>query len=919
MESDHNIFNYLIKTTRSVPMVFGGLHGYCFYCIVQNKDKTPEGKKTMATDKKERLHFLYTQNGFGLDRQQDLTEKDLMKWTHRFTENKLQALYDLGFLQKPLWLDAAGSFLYRLTDAFQKNLTRQPDLELRRHRISIEPDEDTVEDLFTSVPFAPGSEYVDREWIRAQFSALLDIYKKEIKSYDGTVSLYLADKSQKLKVPERIFFHLVENTEPEYPFAFLATYSTKVKGNRIEHKPLQYALTEYKGNRNKLLDLLSCLNKAAAVSPMIDHFVKSGEMFHPLRLKTEEAYTFLKDVPKIEESGIICRVPNWWKKKASSVSMQLKLGEKKPSMFGLEGLVSIQPELIVDGVLLSEKDVRQLLSMTEGLAYLKGKWIEVDHERLKAILDAMEGRKGEISLLEAIRMQMKTEEPDDDPDDQFVISNGKWLAKLLSDMRNPGDMKDLAVPKSFRATLRPYQENGYKWLNYMNKLGFGACLADDMGLGKTVQVLAFLEKLRKEKKDAKVLLVVPASLVGNWKKEAEKFAPEMPVTILHGPGAAGSPRPDTFLTVTTYAMTLRISSLEEAQWDVLILDEAQAIKNPVSKQTKQIKRMHARLKLAMTGTPIENDLTNLWSLFDFLDKGLLGGSDEFRDYCHTLDERPEGYAKLKAMISPFMLRRVKTDKSIISDLPDKLEQVDYVELSKKQAVLYKKYVQELEKILQKQDEGPKAMSDFKRRGIVLSSIMKLKQICNHPDQYMGQKGYDEKDSGKFAMLRDICETIYEKRERVLIFTQFTEVIPYLDDFLAGIFHSRGLTLHGGTTVKARSRMVEQFQGEDYVPYMILSVKAGGTGLTLTKASHVIHFDRWWNPAVENQATDRAFRIGQKNNVIVHKLVCRGTIEEKIDTLINSKKELAENVIGSGGENWITEMDNDALMKMLRLE
>ncbi|MBP5198723.1 MAG: DEAD/DEAH box helicase family protein, partial [Lachnospiraceae bacterium] len=536
----------------------------------------------MAVEIKERLGFILTQQGFVLDKQDDITDKEIKKWAKRFAEDKYLALYDMGFLQKPVWLDAAGGFLYRVTDAFQKNLMRQTDLELQRNRLDMTPDEDTIEDLYTSVPFVPGAEYVDKSWITELFDRLLEIYKKEIKAYEGTVSLYLAEKSQKLKMPERIFFHLVENTEEDYPFAFLATYSTKVKGNRIEHKPLQYALTEYRGNREKLMALLSCLNKATAVSPMIDGFVKSGEMFHPLRLTAEEAYVFLKDVPKIEESGILCRIPNWWKKKAASVSMQLKLGEKKPSMFGMEGLVSMCPELSVDGVALSEKDINQLLSMTEGLAYLKGKWIEVDHERLNAIITAMEGRKGEITLLEAIRMQMKQEEKENDPDGQVVISNGKWLSGLLSDMRNPGDMKNITVPKSFKATLRPYQENGYKWLNYMNKLGFGACLADDMGLGKTVQVLAFLEKLRKEKKNAKVLLVVPASLVGNWKKEAEKFAPSMPVSIMHGPGAAKSPLPDSFLTITTYGMTLRIEALEDIEWDALILDEAQAIKNPVS-------------------------------------------------------------------------------------------------------------------------------------------------------------------------------------------------------------------------------------------------------------------------------------------------------------------------------------------------
>jgi len=874
-----------------------------------------------AVKEQEKLRFLYTGQGFVPDRQGEISDKEIMKWIHRFTEDRYQALYDLGFSKKPVWLDTAGAFLYRIADVFQKTLTRQPDLELLRDKIEFDLDKDVLDDLLSMVPFVPGAEYVDRDWIRYIFESLLNTYRKEIKKYDGTVALYLADKSQKLKVPERIFFHLVENTEPDYPFAFVATYSAKVRGSRIKHKPLQYALTEYKGDRGKLMDLLSCLNRAAAVSPMIDHFVKSGEMFHPLRLRSSEAYTFLKDVPKIEESGIICRVPNWWKKKAAAVSMQFKLGDKQPSMFGLDGLVSMRPELSVDGVPLTKAEIKSLLDMTDGLAYLKGKWVEINRERLNSLLEAMEGGESEITLLEAIRMQMKSQEPDDDPDGGIVVSNGKWLSGLLSDMRNPGDMKKLAVPKSFNATLRPYQENGYKWLNYMNKLGFGACLADDMGLGKTVQVLAFLEKLRKDKKDARVLLVVPASLVGNWQKEAEKFAPSMPVNILHGAGASagGDVNGSAFLTITTYGMTFRIPTLEEREWDVLILDEAQAIKNPVSKQTKQVKKFKARLKLAMTGTPIENDLSNLWSLFDFLDKGLLGGSEEFRQYCKTLDDKPEGYSKLKAMISPFMLRRVKTDKSIINDLPDKLEQVDYVELSKKQAVLYRKYVAELEKILKKENKEPQAMSDFKRRGIVLASIMKLKQICNHPDQYLGQKAYEEKDSGKFGMLRDICETIYEKRERVLVFTQFTEIIPYLDEFLSRIFKSRGLVLHGGTTVKARSRLVEEFQGEDYVPYMILSVKAGGTGLTLTKASHVIHFDRWWNPAVENQATDRAFRIGQKNNVVVHKLVCKGTIEERINTLINSKKKLAENVIGSGGENWITELGNDELLDMLRLE
>lgn len=368
----------------------------------------------------------------------------------------------------------------------------------------------------------------------------------------------------------------------------------------------------------------------------------------------------------------------------------------------------------------------------------------------------------------------------------------------------------------------------------------------------------------------------------------------------------------SFLTITTYGMAVRLESLEKIQWDCLILDEAQAIKNPLTKQTKRVKALQSKMRIAMTGTPIENDLTNLWSLFDFLNKGLLGSSTEFHDYCKRLEEHPEGYAKLKAMIAPFMLRRVKTDKAIISDLPDKLEQIDYVGLSKKQTVLYRKYVAELAEKLEELD-------GMKRRGLVLASLTKLKQLCNHPDQYLGQTAYDPKESGKFERLREVCETIYQKRERVLVFTQFKEITPYLDEFLADIFGCHGYVLHGGTPVAKRNEIVEAFQGEAYVPYIVLSVKAGGTGLNLTNANHVIHFDRWWNPAVENQATDRAYRIGQKNNVLVHKMVCKGTIEEKIDEMIESKKELASNVIGSGGESWITEMSNEELLSILKLD
>ncbi len=873
-----------------------------------------QNQKTIEIKKK--LQFRLTGNGFVIDGRNEAYTEEITPWKEFFLKDRWRALYNLGFEKIPDWLDGAGRFLYRIADGFQRQLTRLPDLEISRERAEVLPDESMTERLLNSVPFTLGSEYVTADWIAEAFRRLQAVFAGEILGYDGTVAFYLSEKSQQLHVPERIFFHLVESEEEDYPFAFLATYATSGENGRVRHMPLQYALTEYHAEREKLLELLSCLNRVAEISPLIREFVEKGEMFHPLRLTSEEAYQILKAVPQIEAAGIVCRIPNWWRRNAYGVSMTVNIGEEKPPVVGLDAILSMVPQLSVDGVELSQSEIETLLKQTEGLAFLKGKWVEVNHARLQMLLEEMEQYRGEMSLSDAVRMGLREDSESEGADVGPIVTNGTWLSKLFADLRTPKRIRSSAVPKSFKATLRPYQKAGYTWLTYMNQLHFGACLADDMGLGKTVQVLAFLEKLRKSQKDARALLIVPASLLGNWQKEAEKFAPEMSVSVLHGKSAKlleeelKSDR--AFLTVTTYGMAVRMEALEEIVWDCLVLDEAQAIKNPGTKQTRQVKKLQSRMKIAMTGTPIENDLTNLWSLFDFLNKGLLGSSNEFHEYCKRLEQRPEGYAKLKAMITPFMLRRVKTDKEIISDLPDKMEQIDYVMLSKKQAVLYRKYVADLAVKLEELD-------GMQRKGLVLASLSKLKQICNHPDQYLGQQAYEAKESGKFEMLRELCETIYEKRERVLVFTQFKEITPFLDDFLADIFHTRGFVLHGGTPIASRSMMVEAFQSEQYIPYMVLSVKAGGTGLNLTNASHVIHFDRWWNPAVENQATDRAYRIGQKNNVMVHKLVCKGTIEEKIDVMIESKKELAANVIGSGGAGWITEMSNEELLSVLTLD
>lgn len=861
----------------------------------------------------EKLQFLLTKDGFRVD---DMlyAEKETQALAGDFAKAPYEALYELAFRERPECFDAAGVFLFQVAESFVEALVNTSGLELSREKTELVPREETIELLLDSVPFVLGAEFVTRTWVKRQYRKLLAVFAKQIKSYSGKVSLYFAEKNQKLHVPERVFFHLVENHEGEFPFAFLATYATKGDGGRVRHVPLQYALTEYRDERSKLLELLSCLNKAAEVSALIGGFMESGELFHPLGLTADEAYQFLSDVTAIESCGILCRIPNWWKKRYNAFAVTVKMGEEKPSLLGLDALLHMAPSLTLGGVPLTEEEIRDLLTQTEGLSFIKGKWVEVNHEKLKRLLAEMQQYDGDVTLLDALRSELHYAY--DKEDDAPVITNGKWLGGLLKSLRNPHKQKSIGVPNGFRGELRPYQEIGYQWLLQMNRLGFGACLADDMGLGKTVQILAFLEALKAQKPNRRVLLIVPASLLGNWQKEAARFTPDLSVEILHGAHAATLSdrfaQSAAFLNVTTYRMAMSMEALEAPLWDCIILDEAQAIKNPAAKQTRQIKKLKSRMRIAMTGTPIENDLSNLWSLFDFLNKGLLGSMEEFRRFCRGLEQNPEGYAKLKNMIAPFLLRRVKSDKKIISDLPDKLEQLDYVTLSPKQTVLYRKLLAETSEKVENSD-------GMQRRGIVLALLLHLKQICNHPDQYLGTEEYSPAQSGKFELLRQLAQTIAEKRERMLVFTQFKELTGHLDDYLAEVFGRRGGVIHGGVPVKERSAIVERFQSDSYVPYLVLSVKAGGTGLNLTKANHVIHFDRWWNPSVENQATDRAFRIGQDKNVMVHKFVCKGSVEEKIDALISSKKELAENVIGSGGENWITEMSNDELMKLLRLE
>ncbi|MEO9101610.1 MAG: DEAD/DEAH box helicase [Rhodoferax sp.] len=821
-------------------------------------------------------------------------------------------------------------------------LCTQPDAAEHGTRTPVAPPTDAVlASLAEAVPPMAGAEYLAAATLVALWQAIDAALTTELLEAGGTVQDFLRHRDPAWNLVGRVYFNLAENRgDEEAPFAFVATYTTRLsKQSQAQHVPLGQALQQYAGASNQeLLSLLLPVQRAAEHCAWLEAMVASGEIFHPLRWTPQEAFALLRDAAQLEAAGIVLRMPARWRSgRPARAQVKATLGTATPSKLGMDALLDFDLAVTLEGERLSASEIEQLLSGSDGLALIRGHWIEVDREKLAATLEHFQqveqaASSGRLSFGNAMRMLARADTlgelaatPDAVADWSQVVA-GSWLADTLQGLRSPDALRASEPGPALQATLRPYQQVGVRWLHLLTRLGLGACLADDMGLGKTIQVLALLLVLKNEAAGqtwpAKpTLLLAPASLLANWASEIARFAPSLRVLLAHPSAlpaaewkALDAQRLESFdLVITSYGTLLRLPWLKDTSWRLVVIDEAQAIKNPNAKQTRAVKQLRAETRIALTGTPIENRLGDLWSIFDFINPGLLGASKQFAALTKQLAQREHNpYAPLRELVRPYILRRMKTDKSVIADLPDKAEVKAYCALSRKQAALYQAAVKELAAQLDSAD-------GMQRRGVVLAALMRFKQICNHPSQWLGDNLWLETDSGKWRRLRELAEVIAAKQEKVLVFTQFREMTAPLAAFLGSVFVRPGLVLHGETAVKQRQALVRRFQEDESVPFFVLSLKAGGAGLNLTAASHVIHFDRWWNPAVENQATDRAFRIGQKRNVLVHKFVCRGTVEEKIDDLIESKRQLSTDLLEGGAELLLTELKDDALLRLVALD
>jgi SNF2 family DNA or RNA helicase len=662
--------------------------------------------------------------------------------------------------------------------------------------------------------------------------------------------------------------------------------------------------------------LLAGLGRAARLCADLDPALRLARPAE-LVFDTEGAYRFLSHAATLEQAGYGVLLPAWWREPQSlGFALDVRPRDDVPRVLrdeaaDLATIVSYNWGLALGGRPLTEQELAELAEVKVPLVRLRGRWVYLDAERLRTGLDFLRRGGGTMTAGDALRL-IRLLPPEEVPLPVTAVGGTGWVAELLSG-RLGERLELLDPPAALAGRLRPYQRRGFSWLAFLDGLGLGACLADDMGLGKTVQLLALL----LHRRGGPTLLICPLSVLGNWQREAARFAPSLRVRVLHG---ADRPEPGHLLEgadvlLTTYATATRdAAALAAVAWDRVVLDEAQHIKNSASGTARAVRRFRARHRVALTGTPVENRLAELWSILDFLNPGVFGTAHAFRARYAVPIERyadEDAAARLRHATRPFLLRRVKSDPAVIDDLPDKRHTRHLCGLTAEQATLYRAVLDEMTGRLREE-------SEIRRKGIVLSAMTKLKQVCNHPAQLLGDGSPLPGRSGKLERLEEILDAALAEGESVLCFTQFARFGAMLTPHLAARFGVPVRYLHGGTPRGARDDLVAGFQADERPGIFVLSLKAGGTGLNLTAANHVVHVDRWWNPATEAQATDRAFRIGQHRDVRVHTLVCLGTLEERIDRLIMDKGVLAERVVGTG-ESWLTGLSTDELRSLLPLE
>jgi SNF2 family DNA or RNA helicase len=669
--------------------------------------------------------------------------------------------------------------------------------------------------------------------------------------------------------------------------------------------------------------LLMDMGVAARLFPPLEQLLQSA---HPevCSLSVTDTYRFLTaGAHLLRENGMGVLLPfERNNKPAVSVRARVKSPRSaKNAGLGLAQLLDVDWDLALGDQPLRMKELKRLAQLKLPLIRIRGQWVELDPEQIARLLSMMDRPDSRITVGAALKLALGGVEPVTGLPVTGMEAEGA-VADLIDRLSGQGRPVDLPAPQGLRGQLRPYQLRGVSWLAFLRSFGIGACLADDMGLGKTVQVIALLLHERETgESGGPTLLVCPTSLVGNWQRELARFAPTLKVLVHHG---ADRLRGDDFartagehdVVISTYALVHRdLAHVAPVAWGGIVLDEAQNIKNAEARQSQSLRSLAAGYRIALTGTPVENRLSELWSLMDFLNPGYLGSSAEFHNrFSVPIERNGDGAAasRLRSLVQPFVLRRVKTDPTVIQDLPEKLEQPVFVNLTPEQASLYAAVVADMLSQIDVAD-------GIQRRGLVLAALTKLKQICNHPAHFLGDRSALPDRSGKLNRLEEMLEEALAEGDHALIFTQYAEMGELLQQHLATVFGQEVLFLHGRVRAAERAQMVERFQqSEGGPPLFILTLKAGGVGLNLTRANHVFHFDRWWNPAVENQATDRAFRIGQKRNVMVHQLITAGTVEEKIDAIIAGKRQLAEQVV-SAGEDWLTELTTDQLRTLFTLE